>query len=98
MSITDFNVSGKFDIRRLNVADKFPRLASVYGYQAGDRCCRRRCTPLSRCGHNQYGCQDNQDCLPGHRSDWTKRRDDLSYWIEMDIQKILSLISCFNQI
>ena len=26
----------------------------------GDLCCRRRCTPLTKCGHDTYGCQTDE--------------------------------------
>jgi hypothetical protein len=31
-----------------------------------DNCCIRRCTPLSKCGHEEEGCQFNTDCLEGY--------------------------------
>ena len=33
---------------------------------SGHTCCRRRCTPWSRCGHNTLGCEQDQDCNDGH--------------------------------
>ena len=30
--------------------------------QSGDKCCRRRCPPHTKCGHNIYGCQTDEDC------------------------------------
>ena len=44
----------------------FPHLAEIRGYEAGTKCCRRRCTPQARCGHDTFGCDTNQDCNDGH--------------------------------
>ena len=31
----------------------------------GDRCCRRRCTPLTKCDHDTLGCFNDGDCNDG---------------------------------
>ena len=43
-----------------------PHLAEVYGFASWTQCCRRRCTPLTRCGHGEYGCETDLDCQDGH--------------------------------
>ena len=43
-----------------------PHLAEIYGFSSAEKCCRRRCTPHSRCGHGSYGCETDEDCNDGH--------------------------------
>ena len=31
----------------------------------GHTCCRRRCTPLTKCGDGVYGCETDADCNDG---------------------------------
>ena len=35
--------------------DAFPRAAEIFGYSSTDLCCRRRCYPQAKCGHDQIG-------------------------------------------
>ena len=35
--------------------EDFPRAAEIFGYGSYDQCCRRRCYPQAKCGHDQIG-------------------------------------------
>ena len=36
----------------------FPKAAEIYGYSSSDLCCRRKCYPQAKCGHDQIGQSD----------------------------------------
>ena len=45
----------------------FPGNSETFDFTSTDNCCYRPCNKRYHlCGQNEVGCQDNEDCIPGH--------------------------------